>query len=289
LDAGTFPNTPYYVSWTSMVLPYLDQGPAYAQLNFGVSWADPVNFPVTTIKLPVWTCPSAPDQSSRTNPNTLAPPNNLWNGTFTVPPGGWGQIDYMALSGTRASMWYAAGLPMPTSPLSYVNIGKNSATPPVQSESRWANCMHSTQETRIAQVTDGLSNTLMICEDAGKPGVWVKGLKQLPGVTSSDGWGWADTGNSGAIDGSTADGMVNNSAKKATAGSPASAFCPTAGACNGPAFINVNNSSEIFAFHSGGANFVLGDGSVRFISENISAAVFIAASTRNCGEVVGEF
>src|ERR1700742_446889 len=43
LDAGTFPNTPYYVSWTSMVLPYLDQAPAYAQLNFNVSWADPVN------------------------------------------------------------------------------------------------------------------------------------------------------------------------------------------------------------------------------------------------------
>ncbi|MDB5391055.1 MAG: xcpT 31 [Planctomycetaceae bacterium] len=291
LNAGTFPNTPYFVSWTSMVLPYLDQAPAYSQLSFNVSWADPVNFPVTTVKMPVWTCPSAPPQNARTDPNTLAPPNNLWNGAggYAVPPGGWGQIDYMALSGTRASVWYAAGLPMPTSPLSYVNIGKNSATPPVQSESRWANCMQSTQETRLAQVTDGLSNTLMICEDAGKPGVWVRGFKQLPGVTSSDGWGWADTGNSGAVDGSTIDGMVNNNCSKATQGSPASAFCPSAGVCNGPAFINVNNSSEIYAFHVGGANFVMGDGSVRFISENIGAATFIAVSTRDCGEIFGDF
>ena len=151
--------------------------------------------------------------------------------------------------------------------------------------------MHSTQETRVSQVTDGLSNTLMVCEDAGKPGVWVKGFKQLPGQVTSDGWGWADTGNSGAVDGSTADGLINNNCNKAFVTDPQSAFCPgtAAAPCNGPAFINVNNSSEIYAFHVGGANFLLGDGSVRFISENISTSVFIALSTRDCGEVVSDF
>ena len=34
---------------------------------------------------------------------------------------------------------------------------------------------------------------------------------------------------------------------------------------------------------------MLADGSVRFISENISTSVFIALSTRECGEIVGEF
>ncbi len=279
----------YNVSWTSMVLPYIDQAPAYNQLNFNTSWADPVNNSVTQIKLPIWVCPSAPGMEARTNPNALSPVVKT-NG-YTMPTGGWGQIDYMALSGTRASMWVAAGLPLPKTPLSYVNI--DPSTPgktPVQSESRWANCMHSTQETKVAEVTDGLSNTLMVCEDAGKPGVWIKGFKQVAGKVTSDGWGWADTGNSGAVDGSTADGTINNNCNKALVTDPQSSFCPgtAAAPCNGPAFINVNNSSEIYAFHVGGANFLLGDGTVRFISENISAQVFIALSTRDCGEVVGE-
>jgi hypothetical protein len=59
--------------------------------------------------------------------------------------------------------------------------------------------------------------------------------------------------------------------------------------CNGPAFVNVNNSSKIYAFHVGGAQFPLADDSVRFISKNISTSVFIALSTHECGEIVGEF
>ncbi|MBX3436794.1 MAG: DUF1559 domain-containing protein [Planctomycetaceae bacterium] len=43
------------------------------------------------------------------------------------------------------------------------------------------------------------------------------------------------------------------------------------------------------SFHTGGAQFVLGDGHVRFISENIDEAVFQALATRSGGEVVGEF
>jgi prepilin-type N-terminal cleavage/methylation domain-containing protein/prepilin-type processing-associated H-X9-DG protein len=41
--------------------------------------------------------------------------------------------------------------------------------------------------------------------------------------------------------------------------------------------------------HTGGANFTLADGSVRFISESINQAVLQALSTRAKGEVVGEF
>ena len=279
----------YNVSWTTMVLPYMDQAPAYNALNFNTSWADPVNNPVTQMNLPLWICPSAPGRSGRTNPATLSPAATT-NG-YAQPAGGWGQIDYMAMSGTRASVWVAAGLPLPTTPLSYVNIGAAPGAAPVQKESRWANAMHSTQETKVAQITDGMSNTLMVCEDAGKPGVWVKGFKQLQGQVTSDGWGWADTGNSGAVDGSTSDGLINNNAQKGYVTDPQSVFCPgtAAAPCNGPAFINVNNSSEIYAFHVGGAQFLLADGAVRFISENISTAVFIALSTRECGEIVGDF
>ncbi|MBT5019486.1 DUF1559 domain-containing protein [bacterium] len=41
--------------------------------------------------------------------------------------------------------------------------------------------------------------------------------------------------------------------------------------------------------HVGGAQFVLGDGSVRFISQNIDEGLFQGLATRNGGEVIGEF
>lgn len=43
------------------------------------------------------------------------------------------------------------------------------------------------------------------------------------------------------------------------------------------------------SYHSGGTQFVLGDGHVVFISENIDENVYLHLSTRSNGEVVGEF
>ena len=53
--------------------------------------------------------------------------------------------------------------------------------------------------------------------------------------------------------------------------------------------MNKINVSEVFSFHVGGAQFALADGSVRFMSENIDARLFVSLCTRSNGEVVGEF
>ncbi len=53
----------------------------------------------------------------------------------------------------------------------------------------------------------------------------------------------------------------------------------------------INGGAEEAAgsFHVGGAHFVFGDGSVRFLSENMHMATYQAVSTRMGGETVGEF
>ncbi|MFO1093323.1 MAG: DUF1559 domain-containing protein [Planctomycetaceae bacterium] len=43
------------------------------------------------------------------------------------------------------------------------------------------------------------------------------------------------------------------------------------------------------SLHTGGAHHLLGDGSVRFLSQNLDVKVYDALATRNGGEIVGEF
>jgi prepilin-type N-terminal cleavage/methylation domain-containing protein len=53
--------------------------------------------------------------------------------------------------------------------------------------------------------------------------------------------------------------------------------------------INSGNEEAAGSWHVGGAQFALGDGAVRFLSENMSMTTYRALSTRNGGETVGEF
>jgi prepilin-type processing-associated H-X9-DG protein len=53
--------------------------------------------------------------------------------------------------------------------------------------------------------------------------------------------------------------------------------------------MNCWNNEEVYSFHSGGANFVFGDGSVRFLRETITVGTMAALLTRANGEAVGDF
>jgi len=53
--------------------------------------------------------------------------------------------------------------------------------------------------------------------------------------------------------------------------------------------INAYTEEAAGSYHVGGAQFVFGDGSVRFMSENMSMTTYQAVSTRGKGEAVSEF
>jgi len=51
--------------------------------------------------------------------------------------------------------------------------------------------------------------------------------------------------------------------------------------------VNCNNSWGIYAFHAGGANALLVDGSVHFLAVGLDRDVFAALVTRAGGEIIG--
>jgi prepilin-type N-terminal cleavage/methylation domain-containing protein/prepilin-type processing-associated H-X9-DG protein len=108
----------------------------------------------------------------------------------------------------------------------------------------------------IAEVTDGMSNTWMLFENAGRPAVYARGLLQPEKEAS--GARWADDESPFYV-GQTRDDWQR---------------------------INWTNANEIYSFHPGGANFLLGDGSVRFESESLAPDVLMSLFTSAAGDVV---
>ena len=94
--------------------------------------------------------------------------------------------------------------------------------------------------------------------------------------------GWCRPASDFSIDGSSQDGSV-------TPG-PCPMNCTNGEDIGGQTFpypyYGSEGSSEVYAFHPGGANFLFGDGSVKFLKETLSMRVFTSLVTRGAGEIL---
>ncbi len=119
--------------------------------------------------------------------------------------------------------------------------------------------------TYHSQVTDGLSNTILMSESAGRPHLYRGGRRDTT-VNPSEGsaGGWADYDTGYTLHSYTYDGSRTP----------------------GPCFTNCYNGNEDYGFHPGGNNYLMGDGSVRFIKQTTSIRVYVRLITRAIGEVV---
>lgn len=125
---------------------------------------------------------------------------------------------------------------------------------------------------KITEITDGTSSTLLVTEQAGRADFYILGQKQASnaGLSQAANWGpWAGYQvfqfNQFGSDGITKDGP------------------------GGPCTINCNNSMGVYAFHTGGANAVFADGSVRFLKQGMDPNTLFGTVTCNGGEVLADF
>ncbi|HTN02852.1 MAG TPA: DUF1559 domain-containing protein [Planctomycetaceae bacterium] len=223
--------------WARSLLPYVDQAGAFNQYNSSLSHLDPANRPIVGLSLPLFKCPSSPAQPVVEMTVDTAAFN--WIGATNGEVIKVGINEYACLSNTAVNGVSTVGL-MPYNGFS----------------------------TKISEVTDGLSNTLLATEIAGG-GVVYRADRQVLSTNTSLHWRiWAGFSRL-SMRGYSYDGLVQH---------------------GGNCVVNCNSDgANLYSFHPGGAFALLGDGSVRFIGQNIDLTTMVRVVTRDDGQPVGEF
>jgi prepilin-type N-terminal cleavage/methylation domain-containing protein len=255
-----FSTMPRVRGWSMYVqlLPYFDQAPLHGRWDFANPIANETNGN-TAVILPVLLCPSEPLEA---NP-------------FTKPSGvKYALTSYGGNGGTQSH---------PPSAISGDGIFAGSG-PPITTPPTLQHPL-----VRMRDVTDGLSNTFLFGErshrDANYDTFFANGYATNP----MGGWGyWAPSGGQLAITDLTLSsfGPINYRLPFDFANRPGSISSATTFDSSAE---NIRRLCAFGSEHTGGAQFALGDGSVRFVSENISMLTLRALSTRAGGEVSGEF
>lgn len=201
----------------TFILPRIEQTPVYQRFDLSQNWGAAVNRPARDVDIALLVCPSAPGGRKYISDYAAC---------MLIAPGVWRPL---VADGT---LW-----PRPD----------------------WRNLFgpEPGRCTLASEVRDGLSNTFMLFEDAGRPDSYRLGSLE-PGRTIS-GARWADD---------EAPFWVHE-------------------VCRGSQMVNCSNNNEVYSFHPGGANFLCGDGSVHFYAESIEAETFVSLFTRAGGDVVG--
>jgi prepilin-type processing-associated H-X9-DG protein len=225
----------------SYLLSYLEQGSLAGDYCWDFSWADQPNQRVVNTQLKAWQCPSA--ESSRAQDGALV--------TVTPP------LPFL-FGGTAACADYA-GLLRIDAELARRGL-IDSAGGPRDESGHYPGVFAINGTTRLADILDGTSHTMLLAECAGRPTFW-QGHHEVPNLWLSGG-PWASRsllwGRGAAPDGTSVFGQCA---------------------------INCTNDREVYSFHPAGANAAFADGSVRFLNASLSIRVFARLVTRAGGDV----
>ena len=136
----------------------------------------------------------------------------------------------------------------------------------------------------VRRVSDGLSKTFMFFESAGRPYLYDHNRVQY-GEMDQETFSGSSPNSSTVIP--PMPHRDTNWANPDVYGLWGNPFDPTI--CPVTSVMNCDNYSEIYSFHSGGANFLFGDGSVDFLAEDTNIDTFVSLLTAAADDIAGEY
>jgi hypothetical protein len=233
----------YGLSWRWTLVPYLEQANA-TRFNLVDNDINGERRRMRDLVLPVYQCPSTPGYLRHTR-------------------------EYPALSELGGARDYAAALYTTGSDSTLVPTAWWGFPDLLVQDARLENQLNFRgRAPRLADVTDGLSQTLLVFEQAGLPQLYradkAKGRSAREAVPF-------DSPEYKALMRTYEDTGV---------------WCLTDAEYHHRGPINQSNLRAVYAFHEAGANILLGDGSVRLLSDETSVGILLALLTREGGEVV---
>ena len=273
IPGGNTPNI--RVGPGTFMLPFIEQDALYRLYRFDKDWIASENQAVITVPLKVWICPSSPEQFNRQDFGTFAATGGYGNNTVTGARLSAASSDYTVINGYNTASLTTGVFAPPNNPVDPVpglvigdltTLDNNYTGMMAMVGRRNAPLGPFKGPVTFTGVTDGLSNTVMVCEDTARPVRYTR--KALPGIWTS-GAGWADPDNESWLDGFPFDGGPDSQV----------------GVPRGPCWTNCNNNNEPYSFHTGINNCLFGDGSVRALKQSLTIGQFARMLTRASGEV----
>ena len=277
-DKVVIPGNPSgtFHAWRAFTLPYIEQGNLAALYDPNKSWFNPTpngtgssNLAAASVQVKTFQCPSTPNRAAGTvYPWNAGPPSPV---TFTGPVA---TTDYDTVNGvkpfTYASLY---GLPCSGKCTEYDGLTRGA--------------MYKNQTTKMLDIQDGTSNTLMIVECSARPLVYVNRQELTAGpypgssdpVPNNQGICYTDSEGPFSVDGADETGVLwpkNSGSKPELADRFRFAF-------------NKTNYNEGYSFHSGGMNVAFCDGHVQFVRDTIPLKTFAALTSRSGGEVANDY
>jgi len=263
-------------SWSTQarILPYMEQGNFYDLVNLQKKWSDaPNNTAVNGVKIPVFACPS----DALAGEPRVASGVALYCMNYGMNMGTWKVYDPALRKG-------GDGVFFPNSALKFADITDGLSNTMLASEVK----SHQPY-TRTAAYTSlpGSGDTIptTAAEVASNAGLASDLTKLDPGTGHTE-WPNGHGHHSGFTTTLTPNSKpmytysVTGKAYDSDFTSQQEGLSTTQ-----PTFAAITSRS----YHKGGVQSLLGDGAVRFISENISLTIWRSLGTRGTGEVVGEF
>ena len=238
-------------SFFAKILPYLEQDNLGRRYDWTRNWGADVNQPVINTFVKSYQCPSSPDRLVRVGVMT----QGVMGGP---PPSGANPANTGAVGSYMVTMSFGAPVGPASDPY---GVG---ALCPLTAD------LTGFQTPKLAGVTDGTSNTVIVAEQAARSQLWVRGrMVADPNPDPFTDWlaPWAGFG-ALFVGTYSADGQT-----------PLYAGF-------GPCTVNCNNTGGIYSFHTGGANVLFLDGSVRFLRDSVSGQTLYALVSKAGGEVV---